>query len=210
MGVSFYASVRALVGAGPHCLFPSSECREAGGWAAEHFLDLIGQISGQSQSGRRIDRAGDGHHPPRHPELRTGMPHVAQDVISVPTSLTLLDRPDSLAACCAPVVREVMTPLQAATLATALKALADLARRWRSLRLRPHRPCRTVPTDRVPPPQDPGRSRDPHPSTTRQMGLLPPRTRHPGRHRHAPKGIICRVVTRLAGRLTSSAGDDDG
>ena len=56
------------------------------------------------------------------------MPHVAQDVISVPTSLTLLDRPDSLAACCAPVVREVMTPVQAATLATALKALADPTR----------------------------------------------------------------------------------
>jgi ArsR family transcriptional regulator, arsenate/arsenite/antimonite-responsive transcriptional repressor len=46
----------------------------------------------------------------------------------VPISLTLVDQPDSLAACCAPVVREVMTPTQAATLATALKGLADPTR----------------------------------------------------------------------------------
>jgi ArsR family transcriptional regulator, arsenate/arsenite/antimonite-responsive transcriptional repressor len=46
----------------------------------------------------------------------------------VPISLTLLDQPDSLAACCSPVVREVMTPKQARTLATALKALADPTR----------------------------------------------------------------------------------
>jgi ArsR family transcriptional regulator, arsenate/arsenite/antimonite-responsive transcriptional repressor len=46
----------------------------------------------------------------------------------VPISLTLLDQPDSLAACCSPVVRELMTPTQARTLATALKALADPTR----------------------------------------------------------------------------------
>ena len=46
----------------------------------------------------------------------------------MPVSLTLLDQPDSLAACCSPVVRQVMNPTQARTLATALKALADPTR----------------------------------------------------------------------------------
>jgi ArsR family transcriptional regulator, arsenate/arsenite/antimonite-responsive transcriptional repressor len=46
----------------------------------------------------------------------------------VPTSLPLLDQPTSLAACCSPVVREVITPAEAGTLASALKALADPTR----------------------------------------------------------------------------------
>jgi ArsR family transcriptional regulator len=46
----------------------------------------------------------------------------------VPTSLPLLSQPDSLTDCCSPVVREVMTPTQAETLAGALKAIADPAR----------------------------------------------------------------------------------
>lgn len=46
----------------------------------------------------------------------------------VPTSLPLLNQPDSLSQCCSPVVREVMTPTQADTLAAALKAIADPTR----------------------------------------------------------------------------------
>lgn len=46
----------------------------------------------------------------------------------VPTSLPILNEPDSLAECCSPVVREVITPTQADTLASALKAIADPTR----------------------------------------------------------------------------------
>lgn len=46
----------------------------------------------------------------------------------MPTSLPLLDQPASLAACCSPVVRQVISPAEAGTLAGALKALADPAR----------------------------------------------------------------------------------
>jgi ArsR family transcriptional regulator len=46
----------------------------------------------------------------------------------VPTSLPLVNQPESITECCSPVVREVMTPIQAETLAGALKAIADPAR----------------------------------------------------------------------------------
>lgn len=46
----------------------------------------------------------------------------------MPTSLPLVNQPDSITDCCSPVVREVITPSQAETLAGALKAIADPAR----------------------------------------------------------------------------------
>ena len=46
----------------------------------------------------------------------------------MPTPLRVLNQPDYLSQCCSPVVREVMTPTQAGSLATALKAIADPTR----------------------------------------------------------------------------------
>src|SRR5436190_3048112 len=46
----------------------------------------------------------------------------------MPTSLPLLNQPDSLTECCSPVAREVMTATQAETLASALKAIAEPTR----------------------------------------------------------------------------------
>ena len=46
----------------------------------------------------------------------------------VPTSLPVLNQPRYLSQCCSPVVREVMTPTKADTLAAALKAIADPTR----------------------------------------------------------------------------------